>query len=331
MDLTVTNENSKWKLDALTLYRNNRPQTSSLLAEEELNETKLNDAKNGLDELQIVDVRRKPEGLGADLKADQGFLKDQEGLKSLIELGFIPDVSLTDQEKVDLHAANGEVVATLNNGVEYVLKFGNVSGAEDEVESNKLNRYLLVTARVNENAIPQPELAELPPLPETSGEASSASSDETSDAEQEDADEETQDAPAAKEKTDTDPPAASDETTEPKKATPAAKKPDDRAKIEAERERIAKENQRKQDEHQEKLKTAQKQVRDLNFRFADWYYVVSEDTFKKVRLTRADAIKEKASVEQEGFGVDAFRTLESEGLKKSEPAKQPTGPSGFQP
>jgi len=57
-------------------------------------------------------------------------------------------------------------------------------------------------------------------------------------------------------------------------------------------------------------------VKELNNRFADWYYVISEDMYKKMRLRRADLIKEKETAEEEGFGIDAFRKLEKEGLKK---------------
>lgn len=312
MDLTATDENGTWKLDSLTLYRNNQPQSTSLLPEEELNGTKLNDLKNALDELQIVDVRRKPRGLGADLKADRGFLEDQEGVNSLVQLGFIPAMNRAEQ-KVDLYAANGEVIATQDDGVEYVLKFGNISGAEEEGETANLNRYLLVMAQVNRNMIPPPELADLPPLPDSGD----ASCQETEGAAAEETDE-VKESTSSESKSD----ASAQPADEPTNESPA-KKPDvDRAKIEAERERITKENQRKQDEYNEKLKAAESKVRDLNFRFADWYYVVSEDVFKKIRLTRAEAIKEKSTVEEEGIGVDAFRSLEEEGLKKEEPKKE---------
>jgi hypothetical protein len=56
-------------------------------------------------------------------------------------------------------------------------------------------------------------------------------------------------------------------------------------------------------------------VAELNARFADWYYVVSEDVYKKIRLVRGDIVKEAAKAKEEGFGVDAFRKLEEEGLK----------------
>ena len=49
-----------------------------LAADEELNIAKLDEMKTALDNLKIVDVRRKPAGLSADLKADADFLANPE-------------------------------------------------------------------------------------------------------------------------------------------------------------------------------------------------------------------------------------------------------------
>jgi hypothetical protein len=304
MDLTAVDKNGAWEVESLTLYRNNQPQSQGLLAEEELNKQKLNDLKSALGELQIVDVRRKPQGLGADLKADRDFFQNEEGLQealnSLIQLGFIPAMN-REEQKVDLYAANGEVIATQEDGVSYHLKFGNIAGADEAEGGASLNRYLLVMAQVDESMIPRPDLKDLPPLPAESGDEAQS--------------------PGEKSETDEEQPesgAKSDEGAEAVEAEKSQAQPDI-AKIEAERERITKENQRKQDDHNEKLEAARNKVRELNYRFGDWYYVVSEDVFKKIRLTRAEAIQEKSTVEEEGFGVDAFRNLEEKGLQKEEP------------
>jgi hypothetical protein len=37
-------------------------------------------------------------------------------------------------------------------------------------------------------------------------------------------------------------------------------------------------------------KKAQKRVKELNARFADWYYVISEDVYKKLRVTQAELV-----------------------------------------
>jgi hypothetical protein len=70
-------------------------------------------------------------------------------------------------------------------------------------------------------------------------------------------------------------------------------------------------------------------VRELNGRFADWYYVISEDVYKKLHLSRSDIIKEGAKAADEGTGLNAFRKLEKEGLKKPEAKKPDGGPSTF--
>ena len=101
-----------------------------------------------------------------------------------------------------------------------------------------------------------------------------------------------------------------------------------------ERERIRKENQRKQDERDEALKKVNQQVAELNARFADWYYIISEDEYKKIHLGRSDLIKESAAARDEGFGIDAFRKLQKDGPDK--PADEPAAgggafPTGFPP
>ena len=67
--------------------------------------------------------------------------------------------------------------------------------------------------------------------------------------------------------------------------------------------------------YRDQRKKAEVRVAELNARFADWYYVVSEDVYKKIHLVRSDIVKESATAKEEGFGIDAFRKLEEEGLK----------------
>src|SRR4029078_5538057 len=91
----------------------------------------------------------------------------------------------------------------------------------------------------------------------------------------------------------------------------------------ASREQIKKENQRKLDAHRDAKTKAERRVAELNARFADWYYVVSEDGYKKIRLTRSDSVEEGATAKDEGFGIDAFRKLEEDGAKG---ASKPNSP-----
>ena len=125
--------------------------------------------KDALDDLEIVDVQSKPKGLGADLKADKGFLNDVEGTQSLIQRGFYP-VPMPDG-KIELLSSDGEVLVRSKEGVEYVLRFGQVAGVEEEGEESSLNRFLFVTARLWDEHFPTPELEK---LPEAAGDASPA-------------------------------------------------------------------------------------------------------------------------------------------------------------
>jgi hypothetical protein len=49
------------------------------------------------------------------------------------------------------------------------------------------------------------------------------------------------------------------------------------------------------EEWKRKIETGQQLSEMLTNRFAGWYYVISEDSFKKLRLTRSELITEKAA------------------------------------
>ena len=61
-----------------------------------------------------------------------------------------------------------------------------------------------------------------------------------------------------------------------------------------ERRRVERENRRKQDEYDDKVKAAQKRVKELNARFADWYYVVSDEEYAKIHLDRSGVVQKKS-------------------------------------
>ena len=96
-----------------------------------------------------------------------------------------------------------------------------------------------------------------------------------------------------------DDPATKKENSSAKKDEPAAKTPlapdKDLEKIIAERKQIEQENQHKLDEYQALIKKGQENVKDLNLRFGDWYFVVDDDVFRKIRLSRDKVVKKKES------------------------------------
>jgi len=57
------------------------------------------------------------------------------------------------------------------------------------------------------------------------------------------------------------------------------------------KQRIETENKRAQELYDQKVKDGQQKAKDLNDRFADWYYVISDEIYKKIKVTRADIIK----------------------------------------
>ena len=318
VDIAAKFDNGNWTLEELKSFSQGKPVDDKLADDEELNSQALNDMKTALGDLTIVDVRPKPAGLTADLQAGDDFMKNDEAVDSLFQLGFIP--AQMGDGPPEIRAANGEVHVGMKDGVQYVLRFGNIAGTGEGADADQLNRYLFVTTRLDESKIEKPELRELPPVndqpaPETKGDAKT-------DAEEKDADKKDADKKDADKK---DAEAAPD----------AAKQAEIDAELKAERERIEKENQRNQDEYEERLTEAKARVSELNNRFANWYYVISEDVYKKVHLGRDDLIQRSmdgapGAPGKPEYGIDAFRTLESEGIEGGASAP-PSGPLGLPP
>jgi hypothetical protein len=123
--LAYDNKDSKWTLADIKKYDKSKKDMveGKLADDEELNQDSLNELRNALDDLQIADVVRKPSGLSADLKAGAEFLNKKEAIQDLIEKGFSP-VPLKPGADPEILSSEGEVVCTLRDGVEYVLRFG---------------------------------------------------------------------------------------------------------------------------------------------------------------------------------------------------------------
>ena len=84
-------------------------------------------------------------------------------------------------------------------------------------------------------------------------------------------------------------------TKKPDEKKPAA----DTKALEAERARIEKENKRKQEEYDQQIADGKKKVDDLNARFADWYYVISDEVYRKIHLGRDEIVMKKPKKEPE--------------------------------
>ncbi len=194
--------------------------------DETLIEARIRELKRGLDDLEIVDVHRKPAGLSSELRAEDALQLDNEAVKSLQSRGFyIAGGRLLSNQ--------GETVVQTKDGVQYVLRFGEVAPG---------GRYLFVTAEFNDDLIDKPEVLALPELESLGIDA---------------------------------------ETVEPSMSESMAKA----------RTKLAEENAVKQQAYEQQLDTGRARASELTERFADWYYVISDDVYDNVRLTRADIVE----------------------------------------
>lgn len=349
MELTYDDKDAKWAPVELEQFTENKPEPRPLADDEELAAAKLNDLRNALGDLKIIDVVRKPAGLSADLRAEEKFTGDREAVTSLAQRGFFPFAS------GDILSSNGETIVGMKDGVEYVLRFGApaTTAAPDEPQdaeagpSKTSGRYLFVMARSNESLIEKPVLEPLPEVPgvpaagpdgETPAETAPTSpepaadvppaepatdapaAEPAADAVETEADEDEADGEAADGEAAADPPAdaGAEPTGEPAATAGEAVPPSDvpaadapatttaadelkaaeeaEAKAQAaleERRRVERENRRKQEEYDEKVKAAQKRVKELNARFADWYYVVSDAEYAKIHLALDGVVQKK--------------------------------------
>ncbi|NLY03208.1 MAG: DUF4340 domain-containing protein [Rhodopirellula sp.] len=266
----------KWKIVDDRVFQGGKFEPGKLAENQELDTARLDKMKTALDDLKIVDVSRKPEGLSGDLKATGSVYADRETQQSLANRGFY--LVQLDDKVYELRSNEGETRVLMKDGVEYVLRFGQIAGGGEKVEEKEgeaksdedasgVNRYLFVMAEFNADAIKKPELEALPEVP--------AEPEKKAEEKKEEGDK--KDAKEGEEKKEDDPV----------------------AKAKAERERIEKENKRKEDEYKEKITKGEERVKELNARFADWYYIISDKVYKDVHLARADILKEKEKKDEE--------------------------------
>jgi hypothetical protein len=281
VDLAYDDKDAKWSLVRLEAFsKEGEPKEEKLAEGEELASGKLNDLRNALGDLKIVDVARKPSGLSAELKAEESFTNDREAVTSMQQRGFLP------LKTGEILSTDGETIVGMKDGVEYVLRFGapttvagdsksgekegKGAGPEKEAAGDTSGRYLLVMARFNEKLLEKPTLD---PLPEVPADASKQEEDAKKDGDKKEGD-------AAEKKSD-----AAESLQKADEAEAAAQ-----VAIEN-RRRVERENRRKQDDYDDKVKAAQKRVRELNGRFADWYYVVSDKEYAKIHLGRNSMVQ----------------------------------------
>ena len=350
MEALLTTATDGWNLERFQIADGAGATDQGLKDDEELNTQKLDEMKKALQDLKIEDVKRKPAGV-INFKPGRITAAAQKDLsETVLKIGFLPN-SLPDGQ-LEWLGGNGEVIFDLKDGVRYYVRFGAHQGVQKEPtddakagakkekpDAPKLNRYVMITAALSPETLRAPLLdsepigpaaPENPAAPEKAAEPAAKKSGGGCDGEEKAG---AQPAPlkdgpqAAETKGD-------DTKGDSSKEKPAAKlAPPKPNPVEAERDRIRKENKRKLDEYNDKRAKAEHKIKGLNERFGDWYYVISDDTYKKIHLSRTDIIKESPDAIDRGFGVDSFRKLEKDGVKKTSPppGKTSRGPGGDMP
>ena len=264
----------------------------------EVNQDEVRKLVSGLDDMKIVGVRPKPVRLSRELKLGEGLQIDQAAAIDLSMKGFM--FARGEDGAQQLVSKEGEVVAKTDQGVVYVLHFGDVfSGTDEEIEfgfakdsakaedasaaakdaaaadpakpadpSLKKSRYLFVTVQFDDNAIPGKPVEVMEPVEPTKPEGYV---------------EPTADAPADAVQTANAGPFA--EYVAAKAAYETAKAGFESAKAKYETDSKA---------FAEKVKAGEEIVKDLNARFADWYYVISAGSFEDLRQGRESLLKPKS-------------------------------------
>lgn len=308
MTLDWDQKQQLWKMQDFAEFRDNQRLPAKLAESEQLNKEKLDSLKSAIGQLKIIDAQAKPEELLAEIKSDEDLLANERLSGLLMRRGFYPS-------RGELLGANGEVRVQTDDGVEYILRFGNESGIESGEEEAKLNRYLLVSARVAENQLQPEPPSTIPPAGEEEGEPLSGAGGQAGEpgeaaeptgdeAPVETGEDDQPDTPAPSTADDAEPadaPPADEPDTGPPDATPPPEQPAVDDALVA--KRLA----------------AEAKVAEVNKKFSKWFYIVSEDVYKDLRLSRFDVIQQK---DEDSFGLDELNNLDN---------PLPPRSGGFQP
>lgn len=331
--------NPKWKLIEDRVIKDGAWVDRKLGEDQELDATKLDALRNAFDDLKIVDVSPKPEGLSADLRDTGTFRTNQEAVLSLANRGFYL-VPVSNQH-YELLSSEGEVRVVMKDGVQYTMRFGNVAAgtgggrvvgekAAENVEDvdEGLNRFIFVMTEFDPEALEKPELEPL----------SGDKEEQPADAKPAD-DEKTDDEKTGSEKTDGEKADGkkADDNEKSDAASESGEKASDDVKsnaadadkdVQAERERIERDNKRKIDDHERKIEEGKKKVQELNARFADWYYVIPDDVYKKIHLSRDEIVRPKEK-KTDGEPAQDDSSAKENPLKSFNDMKE-AGPEGNQ-
>jgi len=335
-------------------------------ADEEPNGAKLDDMESAFSRLEIVNVQRKHEDLAEYLHKLGKFPESPRAGAMVAKYGFylvgvdrddVPYLSTlfpVKEGRPVLLSTQGDVRIAMEDGVVYVLRFGQIAStakaspekkkepAKKEPEKKEpgkkepskpgekkdgetptpegptVNRYLFIMAEFDPDVLPKLQLEKLPELPKP-GEPAKTEPGKTEPGK----------------KPETPKPEAAKKAEPPKKLDPEAEKKrleEERKFIEAERKRIEESNKEKQKDRDKRIEEGKKKVKDLNDRFADWFYVISDSVYTKIHLSRTDIVKKKEKKEEtEKPGVVPPIVPPGAPAGVKEPPKEPPAPKKAEP
>ncbi|MDR1385942.1 MAG: DUF4340 domain-containing protein [Planctomycetaceae bacterium] len=260
----------KWTLKTLT---RRDPKTGSatqvtLAPNEKLNDKKLEEMRMAFDDLKIIDVLKKPETIAAAQRESNSLITGLSDVDVLRSVGYLlqPRRDKNNELHYSLFARQGEVFVEMNDGIVYRLMFGNLTGTTIAGDTKTDNSQKSDEQKAN-------------------GDTSANTASENAVADLFSAnrylmvlvefDESLLEKPKLKKLVDAPAEEGDEKEIE---------------KLKAQRAADELENQRLEDEHQQTIEAGKRRAKELGLRFADWFFVISDDVFKKIHITDADLI-----------------------------------------
>ena len=264
----------KWQLEVL---RRKDPQTQqsvsvTLALEESLNEKKLEVMRQAFDDLKIIDVLKKPESIASAQRAGEAFGRSDADIDVLQSIGYMLQADETADGTVAyrMYSRQGGTAIEMNDGIVYNLMFGNLTGTN-----------IAENANVSSNAPAGIDVAADDTADSDAGSTVTGSSAATN-------------VLSANRylmvMAEFDPSIIEKPAPLPLPEIPVEGDEAEIAKLKEQLAAAELANKRLEDEYNNAIEAGQRRAKELNQRFADWFFVISDDVFKKVHVPDNDLI-----------------------------------------
>ena len=225
------------------------------------------------------------------------------GTQDELEFGLSAEGAEETEEKASEDAASEDAAGEDAAGEDTSEADGSdEAGAneDDESDSSQPGRYVFVRVEFDEgNLGERPVEPVAPEMPEELKQAAEEEAAAGTDAAEDSADNEEA---ASEEDGESDSESEDDSDEAEEDPLEAIRKEFETAQKDYELDKMTYDNGL--EEFEKKVEDGQKKAEDLNRRFAEWYYVVSGETFDKLRLSRKNIVKVKEEEETEDSDTD---------------------------